>query len=77
MVLAFNLLEAFKRDVTAEIISPDVYPTTFRRTFLDIAGKIVATSHQVILKVTRVVWERLNLQKIWGRANSPPVTPLA
>ncbi len=76
MVVAFNLMEAFKRDVTAEIISPEVYPTTFRRMFLDIAGKIVSTSHQVILKVTRAVWERLNLQKIWGRANSPPVTVL-
>ena len=77
MVLAFNLMEAFKRDVTKESICPDVYPTTFRRMFLDIAGKIVATGHQVILKVTRAVWERLNLQKIWGRANSPPVAALA
>ena len=76
MVVAFNLMEAFKRDVTAEIISPEVYPTTFRRMFLDIAGKIVSTSHQVILKVTRAVWERLNLQKVWGRANSPPVAAL-
>jgi hypothetical protein len=77
MVVAFNLMEAFKRDVTKGSISPDVYPTTFRRTFLDTAGKIVATGHQVILKVTRVVWGRLNLQKIWGRANSPPVAALA
>jgi hypothetical protein len=45
MVLAFNLMEAFKRDVTKESICPNVYPTTFRRTFLDIAGKIVRTSH--------------------------------
>jgi len=77
MVPAFNLLEVFKRDVTGGSIPPDVYPTTFRRTFLDIAGKIVATSHLIILKVTRAVWEQLNLQKIWGRANSPPVAALA
>ena len=43
-------MEAFKRDVTAESICPNVYLTTFRRMFLDIAGKIVATSPQVILK---------------------------
>jgi len=77
MVVAFNLLEAFKQDVTVESISPDVYPATFRRMFLDIAGKIVTTSHRVILKVTYAVWDRLNLQEIWGRANSPPVTSLA
>jgi hypothetical protein len=77
MILAFNLMEAFKRDVTKESISPDVYPTAFRRTFLDIAGKIVATGHRVILKVTRAVWERLNLQKIWDQANLPAVTALA
>jgi len=50
MILAFNLMEAFKRDVTAESICPDVYPATFRRMFLDIAGKVVATGHRVILK---------------------------
>ena len=39
MLLAFNLMEAFKRDVTEESICPDVCPATFRRMFLDIAGK--------------------------------------
>ncbi len=76
MVVAFNLMESFKRDVTKGSICPDVYPATFRRTFLDIAGKIVATGRQVILKVTRAVWERLNLQEIWDQANSPPVAAL-
>ena len=76
ILLAFNLMEAFKRDVTKESICPDVYPATFRRMFLDIAGKIVATGRRVILKVPRAVWERLDLQKIWERANSPPVAAL-
>ena len=82
MVVAFNLMEAFKQDVTAESICPNVYPTTFRRMFLDIAGKIVATSPRLSLRpaccrqVTRAVWERLNLQKIWDQANSPPVAAL-
>ena len=76
MVVAFNLMEAFNRDVTKESICPDVYPTTFRRIALDIAGKIVVTGGRTILKVTRAVWERLNLQKIWEQANSPPVAAL-
>jgi len=82
MVVAFNLMEAFKQDVTAESICPNVYPTTFRRMFLDIAGKIVATSPRLSLRpaccrqVTRAVWERLNLQKIWDQANSPPEAAL-
>ena len=76
MVVAFNLLEAFKRDVTEESICPDVYPATFRRMFLDIAGKIIVTGGRTLLKVARAVWERLNLQKIWDQANSPPVAAL-
>ena len=77
MVFAFNLEEAFKRDVTAEGISPVCYPSTFKRKFIDVAGKVVSTGREMVLKVTRAVWNRLNVPEVWERVNSPPVLSLA
>jgi hypothetical protein len=77
MVFSFNLEEAFKRDVTAEGISPVCYPSTFKRKFIDVAGKVVSTGRETILKVTRSVWKRLNVPEVWELVNSPPVIPLS
>jgi len=77
MVFAFNLEEAFKRDVTRDQVSPACYPSTFKRKFIDVAGKVVATGREIVLKVTRAVWERLNIPEVWERVNSPPVPSLA
>lgn len=73
MVLSFNLHETFKRDITGEVIPVGCYPTTFRRRFMDIAGKFAFTSRQIILKVTNFIWDRLKIKEIWAKANSPPV----
>ena len=76
MVLAFNLEEAFKRDVTKDQVLPACYPSTFKRKFIDIAGKVVSTGREMVLKVTRAVWKRLNVPGLWKRVNSPPVPSL-
>ena len=52
MVLAFNLYEAFKQDVSHEVLPETSYATTVRRQLIDIAAKVVRTSGRVILKVT-------------------------
>lgn len=73
MVLAFNLFEAFKEDVSSDVIPKTCYATTLRRQLIDIAAKVVRTSGQVILKLTRATYERLSFDVLWERANSPPV----
>jgi len=77
MVLSFNLEEAFKRDVTKDQFSPVCYPDTFKRKFIDLAGKVVSTGRKLILKVTQPVWDRLKVPEIWKRVNSPPSIRLA
>ena len=46
MLLGNNLFESFKEDVTASVISVSVYANTFRRQFIDTAGKIVCRFRQ-------------------------------
>ena len=41
MLLGNNLFEAFKEDVTAPVIPVTVYADTFRRQFIDMAGKFI------------------------------------
>jgi len=77
MVFSLNLEEAFKRDVTKDQIRPVCYPSTFKRRFIDVAGKVVSSSGYLTLKVTRAVWNRLHVPKIWERVNSPPVIALS
>jgi len=51
------------------------YATTFRRRFLDVAGKIVRHAGRVVLKVTRATLEALKLDELWQRCSSPPRIP--
>lgn len=74
-LLAFALFEAFKADVTDLVVPKAAYATTFRRRFLDIAGKIVNHSGRITLKVTRATLGRLQLDKLWLRSSSPPLIP--
>lgn len=77
MVFSLNLEEAFKRDVTKDQIRPVCYPSTFKRRFIDVAGKVVSSSGYLTLKVTKAIWDRLHVPEIWERVNSPPVIALS
>jgi hypothetical protein len=80
MVLSFNLYEAFKEDVfgaeeteESEARVPlSSYATRLRREVIDIAGKLVKTSRQVILKVTEATARRLNIEKLFQQVADPP-----
>ncbi|MFV1963134.1 MAG: IS1380 family transposase [Acidimicrobiia bacterium] len=74
-LLAFALFEAFKADVTAPVVPETAYANTLRRSFLDIAGKIVRHSGRIVLKVTGATLERLKLDDLWRRCTSPPLIP--
>ena len=71
MILSFNLHQAFKRDCVEEIIGKDTYPTTFRRKFLDFAGKIVTHAGTTVMKVSATVKTALQLDLIWEKAAIP------
>ena len=73
MLVSFNLLEAFKEDVSANVIPKVCYATTFRRKIIDIAAKIVRTGGKVILKVTEYIWKALDVLRLWDLCNKPPV----
>lgn len=77
MLMAYSLYCSFKEQVTDEVISAEVlsancYPSTFRRRFLDVAGKVVSHSREMFLRVTEDVMDRLRMKEIFERANSPP-----
>jgi hypothetical protein len=74
-LLAFTLFESFKADVTDPVVPTTAYATTFRRRFLDVAGKIVHHAGRVVLKVTRATLDALKLDELWQRCSSPPRIP--
>lgn len=74
-LLAFALFEAFKADVTSPIVPETAYANTLRRSFLDIAGKIVHHAGRIVLKVTRATFDRLKFDQLWLRCASPPMIP--
>jgi len=72
LVITHFLFEAYKRDVTAEVLPITSYPNTFRRQLIDFAVKVVSHSGKVIMKVTTTIYEKLDIGKIWERCMSPP-----
>ncbi len=73
MVISHFLMESFRSDVASKIIPVRCYATRLRREIIDIAVKIVRTGHRIILKVTRALWEALDVKTIWERCNNPSV----
>jgi len=72
LVISHFIFEAYKQDISAEIIPITVYPNTFRRNLIDFAVKITSRSRNVILNVTKTVYETMNIEEIWKRCQSPP-----
>lgn len=58
----------------SDVISPVWYATTFRRRYFDIAGKIIRTGRQIILKVTIAIRRALRLDLLWEQ--SIPILPI-
>ena len=54
-----------------EVLAVESYAGTVRRKALDFAAKIVNTGREIILKVTRAVWEHLRFEKLWERCQNP------
>ncbi len=71
-VLAYNLQQGFKEDVCPEVVPASSYPTTLRRKVIDIGGKVISTSHQIILKVSKAIFDTLDFNELWRRCCNPP-----
>jgi hypothetical protein len=67
MLIAFFLFETFKEDNLQDILPTSSYATTIRRQMVDIAAKIVRTGGEIILKVPKVILQRLKLDTLWTR----------
>jgi len=72
LVFTHFIFEAYKRDVTAEVIPATVYPNTFRRKLIDFAVKITSRARKKVLNVTRAIYETINIEELWKRCQSPP-----
>ena len=70
MVLGHNLFEAFKEDVTDQVIAASVYADTFRRLFIDTAGQIVGHAGKKIMKVPRGDFNRLQLDRLLAKCQN-------
>jgi hypothetical protein len=73
LVISHFIFEAYKRDVTVSVIPISVYPDTFRRRLIDFAAKITSGGRNVILNVTRDIYETFNLENLWQKCQSPPI----
>ena len=63
ILIAFDLFEMFKSATDSRLKIAGMYPTTFRRQFLDVAGKIVHHAGKIIVKTTAACYEKL--QMLW------------
>ena len=69
-IISYNLFTAFQKDVLSPVVPAVCYPNTVRRLFIDIAGKIVYKSREIILKLRKEVVEGLNLLLLWEKCEA-------
>ena len=72
LVITHFIFEAYKQDVTYDVVPVCSYPNTFRRKMVDFAVKITARSRQRVLNVTKTIFETTNIVELWKRCKSPP-----
>ena len=71
LVITHFLFEAYKRDITADVIPIVSYPDTFRRKLIDFAAKITSSAGYVILNVPRIIYETFKIEDLWRKCLSP------
>lgn len=72
LVITHFMFEVYKQDVTADVIPETVYPNTFRRRLIDFAVKITSHAKNISLKVTKSVYQLINIENLWKLCQSPP-----
>lgn len=77
LVMSHFMFEAYKRDVTVDVIPISVYPNTFRRRLVDFAAMITSGGRSITLNVTREIYETFKLESLWRQCQSPPIIQFA
>lgn len=72
MVITHFIFETYKQDVVYDVIPITSYPDTFRRKVIDFAAKITKGARSVVLKVTKTIYETINIEEIWKRCLAAP-----
>lgn len=72
LVITHFLFETYKQDVTADVIPVTVYPNTFRRKLIDFAAKVTSGAGSITLKVTKTIYESIDIVELWKKCQSPP-----
>lgn len=72
LAISHFLFESYKRDVTYDVLSTESYPNTFRRKLIDFAVKIVTHGGEIILKVTKHIRDKFEIEELWRLCKSPP-----
>lgn len=72
LVISHFIFEAYKQDITPDIVPITIYPNTFRRKLIDFAAKITSSSGYIILNVTKTIYDTINITGLWKRCQSPP-----
>ncbi len=70
MAISFFIFESFKKDMDTRTIPVTWYPSTFRRRFIDAAGKIVHSGRRIILKLTVLFYELFNFPELWHKSTA-------
>ena len=65
LVITHFIFEAYKRDITHDIIPISVYPNTFRRKLIDFAAKLTSHARNIKLCVTKTIFETINMMDVW------------
>lgn len=73
LVITHFILEAYKRDVTLDVVSINSYPNTFRRKLIDFAVQVTKGARNIILNVHKHVYKTLNINILWEKCQSPPI----
>lgn len=71
MVISFNIFEAFKTDISFDVIPLETMATKFRRKLIDFAIKIVRHSNKIVVKLTKLINDEFNIQALWSRCHNP------
>lgn len=72
LVITHFIFEAYKQDVTIDVVPMTTYPNTFRRKLIDFAVKITSGSRSIRLNVSQTIYETINFKVLWERCQSPP-----
>jgi hypothetical protein len=71
LVIVHFLYEAFKEDISHDVIPIASYPNTFRRKIIDFAAKFTRKARQTILNVSQHIYDHCKLPQLWERCQCP------